>query len=72
MNENIIPCRYVKYVLRWGLQSNQPTEHIYKNQSNRDSALVLKNLKFPHKCVSSSLKLCLTNFENKRSVIFGG
>lgn len=37
-----------------------------------DSALVFKNLKFPHKCVSSSLKLCLTNFENKRSVIFWG
>ena len=56
MNENKIPCRYVKYEVSKAI--------------NPDSALVFKNLKFPHKRFSSSLKLCPTNFENKRSVIF--
>lgn len=58
MNENKIPCRYVKYEVSKAV--------------NPDSALVFKNLKFPHKRFSSSLKLCPINFENKRSVVFWG
>ena len=58
MNENKIPCRYVKYEVSKAI--------------NPDSALVFKNSKFPHKRFGSSLKLCPTNFENKRSVIFWG